>query len=366
MNPVDIRIDTLTKMFGDIPAVDNVSLQIAPGELFFLLGPSGCGKTTLLRCLAGFHEPDSGSLHIGGEDITRRPPHRRQTAMVFQNYALWPHLSVLRNVSFGLEMRGMKKAEVRRQALNALALVRMESRADARPNQLSGGQQQRVALARALVTKPRCLLLDEPLSNLDAKLRIEMREEIRQLCKSAGLTAVYVTHDQKEALSTADRIAVMREGTIQQIATPEELYRRPKSRFVAEFLGEINLLEGQVLEREGETSRVETPLGVLSIGIPAPHPPPAARLELGIRPEAVHLGEQAPGNHPNVFRGNLRHSLYQGETARHELTLDAGGASIALNVFELNPRRYARAEACIPTYAWIDPEDIIPLRDSNP
>lgn len=361
MNPVDIQILGLTKRFGTITAVDGVSLHIAPGELFFLLGPSGCGKTTLLRCLAGFHEPDAGTLRIGGEDITRLPPHRRQTAMVFQNYALWPHLNVLRNVSFGLEMRGLKRDEIRRRALRALARVRMESRAGARPNQLSGGQQQRVALARALVTEPRCLLLDEPLSNLDARLRVEMREEIRDLCKASGLTAVYVTHDQKEALSTADRIAVMRNGAVEQADAPEALYRRPRNRFVAEFLGEINLLEGKILESRENGPRAETPLGVLTLGEGAPPPSPGSRVTLGIRPEAIRLGGPEAG--PNVFRGVLRHSLYQGETARHELTSEGDGPPVVLNVFELNPRRYARGETGIATFARIDPRDIIALRE---
>jgi iron(III) transport system ATP-binding protein len=227
---VSIGIENVEKRFGSFAALKGVCLDIRPGELFCLLGPSGCGKTTLLRCIAGFHTPDAGRVLIDGRDVTRVPPHRRDTGMVFQSYALWPHMTLAENVAFGLEMRKVPRAEIRRRVAEALELVHMGDRAKVRPNQLSGGQQQRVALARALVIHPQCLLLDEPLSNLDAKLRLEMRTEIRRICKEAGLTAVYVTHDQKEALSIADRLAVMREGTVEQIGTPAEVYRTPVKR----------------------------------------------------------------------------------------------------------------------------------------
>src|SRR5512141_1811820 len=211
---ISIRIQQLTKRFGTVTALDRVDLTINPGELFFLLGPSGCGKTTLLRTLAGFYEPDAGSIWFGDDDVTRLAPHKRNTGMMFQSYALWPHMTVAQNVAFGLQERKVPASEIKQRVGEALESVKMSAYAERSPNQLSGGQQQRVALARALVVRPRCLLLDEPLSNLDAQLRLEMRGEIRRVCKDAGLTAIYVTHDHKEALSVADRLAVMFAGRI--------------------------------------------------------------------------------------------------------------------------------------------------------
>ncbi len=245
---VGISLKNLVKVFGDVRAVDNISLAIEPGELFFLLGPSGCGKTTLLRCIAGFNNPDSGQILIGERDVTHMPAHKRDTGMVFQSYALWPHMTVAENVAFGLEMRKLSKSETSQRVADALDMVQMSDRADYKPSQLSGGQQQRVALARALVIKPTCLLLDEPLSNLDAKLRLEMRSEIRRVCKTSGLTAVYVTHDQNEALSIADRMVVLNQGRIQQLGAPQDIYRHPHSRFVAEFIGETNFIEGVIIK----------------------------------------------------------------------------------------------------------------------
>src|SRR5580698_9880250 len=224
---ISIRIQNLTKRFGPVTALHGLDLVIEPGELFFLLGPSGCGKTTLLRCMAGFYIPESGKILFGDEDVTRLAPHKRNTGMMFQSYALWPHMTVAENVAFGLEERKLPRAEIVTKVGEALESVHMGAYATRRPNQLSGGQQQRVALARALVIRPRCLLLDEPLSNLDAKLRLEMRSEIRRICKEFQLTTVYVTHDQKEALSVSDRMAVLESGRILQVGTPREVYCRP-------------------------------------------------------------------------------------------------------------------------------------------
>src|SRR5215218_2911793 len=224
---IPITLERLTKRFGGTIALDQVDLRIEAGEIFFLLGPSGCGKTTLLRTIAGFYEPDSGRVLFGDEDVTRLPPHARNTGMMFQSYALWPHMTVAQNVAFGLEERKVKPDEIVRRVHDALASVKMEHLGERRIHQLSGGQQQRVALARALVIRPRCLLLDEPLSNLDTKLRVEMRGEIRRVCKEFGLTAIYVTHDQKEALSISDRMAVLDSGRILQVGTPDTVYRRP-------------------------------------------------------------------------------------------------------------------------------------------
>ena len=268
---ISIKITNLTKRFGETTALDHVDLQIAAGEIFFLLGPSGCGKTTLLRTIAGFYIPEAGQVFFGDEDVTSLPPHKRNTGMMFQSYALWPHMTVGKNVAFGLEERKIGKDEIRQRVQEALASVKMEQYAGRKIHQLSGGQQQRVALARALVIRPRCLLLDEPLSNLDAKLRLEMRGEIRRICKESGLTAIYVTHDQKEALSVGDRIALMDSGRIRQVGTPLEIYRKPNSQLVADFIGETNILPATVSNAlSGNRHRRPPPSAPFSARCPSP------------------------------------------------------------------------------------------------
>ncbi|HEX8310212.1 MAG TPA: ABC transporter ATP-binding protein, partial [Chthoniobacteraceae bacterium] len=253
---ISLTVENLTKRFGDTIALQRMNLQIEPGEIFFLLGPSGCGKTTLLRTIAGFYEPEEGRILFGQDDVTHVPPHRRNTGMMFQSYALWPHMTVAKNVAFGLEERKVPAPETRQRVAQALESVQMGSYGERKIHQLSGGQQQRVALARALVIRPRCLLLDEPLSNLDARLRLEMRSEIRRICKEFGLTAIYVTHDQKEALSIADRMAILEGGQLRQLGKPADVYRHPGTKFVADFMGETNFIEGTVLSLEGATVRV--------------------------------------------------------------------------------------------------------------
>ena len=335
---VSIQIRGLVKRFGATTALDRVDLEIRPGELFFLLGPSGCGKTTLLRHVAGFCEPDEGSILVGGEDVTHVPPHKRDTGMVFQSYALWPHMTLAENVSFGLEMRKVPKAEARERVRAALAAVKMEDKADRKPNQLSGGQQQRVALARALVVQPRCLLRDEPLSNLDAKLRLEMRTEIRRICKEAGLTAVYVTHDQKEALSIADRLAVMQAGRIEQVGAPLEVYRKPRSAFVASFIGETNFLPPDFFGAAASF--------------------PGAKV-LSVRPEAIRFGEPPAGVPALRFSGTVHGTVYLGETAEH--LMDCGRKGLPdLKVFELNPEVLAR-DTSRRADAWVSPADVVAL-----
>ncbi len=261
---MEITLDGIAKVYEgsdtETPALSNVSTRISSGEFFFLLGPSGCGKTTLLRLIAGLLEPTAGSIFFDGKDVTHLSVDKRNTALVFQGYALWPHMTVLGNVEFGPKMQRVARSERRQLAIDQLTLVQMEDFADRKPNQLSGGQQQRVALARALAARANCLLLDEPLSSLDARLRLHMREELRALVKSSGITTVYVTHDQKEALSMADRIAVMDAGQIVQIGAPAELYNRPASRFVADFLGEANFLDGR-LTTSATPARVQTAVG---------------------------------------------------------------------------------------------------------
>jgi iron(III) transport system ATP-binding protein len=231
-----VRVEKIAKSFGPTVALADITLDIAAGELFFLLGPSGCGKSTLLRIIAGLLDPTGGRIFFNDRDVTTLPTQDRNAVMCFQSYALWPHMSVRDNVRFGLEVRGMSRADQDARVDEVLAMVRLTAQSDRKPNQLSGGQQQRVALARALAVKPACLLLDEPLSNLDAKLRLEMRSEIRRICKQGGFTTLYVTHDQREALSVADRIAILNAGRLEQVGTPAEVFHRPASEFVADFM----------------------------------------------------------------------------------------------------------------------------------
>lgn len=354
-----IALEQVHKRFGELTVVDRISLEIASGELFFLLGPSGCGKTTLLRCIAGFVTPDAGRILIGDQDITRLPPHQRDTGMVFQSYALWPHMTVRENLAFGLEMRKVSGAERTRRVDEALELVQMADRASHRPAQLSGGQQQRVALARALVVRPRCLLLDEPLSNLDAKLRLEMRGEIRRICKESGLTAIYVTHDQKEALSVADRIAVLHRGRVEQCAVPEELYRRPVSRFAAHFIGETNFLEGVYRGAGGHGVRVITAHGeVLASTAPQPVPVAGSELSVSVRPEALRIATEAV-TAPNQFTGVVEESVYLGEMAQHRVRVGEGSNALSLQAAELPPR--ARLAPGAPVTLWFDPADAVLL-----
>lgn len=328
-----IRVEALVKSFGTIRALDGIGLGIGPGELFFLLGASGCGKTTLLRCIAGLETPTSGTIHFGDRDVTDMPPHKREAAMVFQSYALWPHLTVGQNIAFGLEERRVAKPEIKRRVQEALEMVQLPGFGDRTIDQMSGGQQQRVSLARALVVKPKCLLLDEPLSNLDAQLRVEMRREIRRIVKDHGLTGIYVTHDQEEALAMADRMAVLTRGKIGQIGTPEEIYRDPHSAYVAHFIGETNLLDGKALEVRGRTIRVETAAGMFTGRLADPQWTPAAgeAVRLSIRPEAWHL-RQEPGD--NQLAGTIAERAYLGQRIQYWLDTPAGRQQVV----EMNPR----------------------------
>ena len=329
-----VSIQKLTKKFGDTIAVNDVSLEVRDQELFFLLGPSGCGKTTLLRLLAGFYQPDAGQLFFGERPMNGVPPHRRNTGMVFQNYALWPHMTVADNVAYGLEVRGINAAARRQQVAEALSVVRMERFADRMPNQLSGGQQQRVALARALVIKPDVLLLDEPLSNLDARLRVEMREEIRRIHAQTRVTTIYVTHDQKEALSLADRMAVMREGVIEQTGDPRTVYRAPANRFVADFIGETNWLAAEVLTRSDGAMRLKTDFGEFD-ALPGATLTAGRKVWLGFRPEAVEPG----AGQTNSLAGTITRVTYLGEIEQFELRLSP---AVAVKALEQNPQEIRR------------------------
>ncbi|HXT40731.1 MAG TPA: ABC transporter ATP-binding protein [Candidatus Angelobacter sp.] len=324
-----VSIQNLAKRFGDTPVLRDISLEVQDEELFFLLGPSGCGKTTLLRLVAGFYEPDDGRVCFGDRPMNGVPPHRRNTGMVFQNYALWPHMTVAENVMYGLDVRGISSGEKKQRVAEALAIVRMEEYAGRGPNQLSGGQQQRVALARALVVKPDVLLLDEPLSNLDAKLRLEMREEIRRIHAQTRITTIYVTHDQKEALSLAGRMAVMREGVIEQIGDPRTVYRAPASRFVADFIGETNWLLAEVQDQSGGEARLKTEVGVFCARS-LTRLDAGRKVWLGFRSEAVEIG----AGECNSLATTVALVTYQGEIEQYELRLSP---AIVIKAFEQNP-----------------------------
>ena len=326
-----VEIRGLTKRFGDgPPAVDSVDLEIPEGELFALLGPSGCGKTTLLRMLAGFETPTAGEVRIDGADVAGVPPNRRPVNMVFQSYAVFPHMSVFDNVAYGLKVTGVAAAERRERVREALGLVRLDGLDARKPDQLSGGQRQRVALARALVKRPRVLLLDEPLSALDAKLREAMRMELVNLRIAVGITFLFVTHDQDEALSMADRIAVMEHGRVRQAADPATLYEYPSCRFVADFIGKANLFEGSARadrDREGRLVLDVPGLGVLSV----PHPA-SVRGEVGVavRPEKVRLDESRP-EAEIAFEATVEDFAYYGSETRLFL-VTAEGARLAATV----------------------------------
>ncbi|MEM6821694.1 MAG: ABC transporter ATP-binding protein [Verrucomicrobiota bacterium] len=290
-----VSLKDITKKFDGNTIVNSVDLEIASGEMFFLLGSSGCGKTTLLRMLAGFYDPDGGEIFFGDKKVNGMPPHQRNTALVFQNYAVWPHLTVFENVAYGLRVRKLPDSELNERVHDALSQVRMEALSDRKPASLSGGQQQRVALARAIVVQPDLLLFDEPLCNLDAKLRLEMRDQIKKIHAETGITSIYVTHDQEEALSLADRIAIMSAGEIQQIGKPNEVYDQPANTFVASFIGECNIFEG------------DSPLGKQFGG--------KAGETLGFRPEKVNLESNGSG-----IAGKVTYSMYLG--SKNQVLID--------------------------------------------
>jgi iron(III) transport system ATP-binding protein len=325
-----VQLKGITKHFGTLTAIDDVSLTIEEGEFFTLLGPSGCGKTTLLRTIAGFHAPEAGEIRFGDRVVNHVPPHRRETGMVFQNYALFPHLSVYDNVAYGLRARKVPRDEMADRVVTILKSVQLEGLEQRLPSQLSGGQQQRVALARALVISPQILLMDEPLSNLDAKLRVSMREEIRSIQKRLGITTIYVTHDQEEAMAVSDRIAILCRGRIEQVGTPAGIYFRPASRFSAEFMGSSNILEFVVLGHDEQTSMITAEADGQRVLLKGGRPV-GRSVRFTIRPEWIRVVETPRAEDQNILSGTVVSSSFLGSMVRYRVT-GPGGQVLTIEV----------------------------------
>lgn len=361
-----LRIEGVAKTFGTFRAVDGVSLDIKAGEFFALLGPSGCGKTTLLRMLAGFEAPDEGRILLGGKDIAQALPHERPINMMFQNYALFPHLSVRDNIAFGLKRAGMPRADIATRVAEMVALVKLDGLEKRKPDQLSGGQRQRVALARALARRPQLLLLDEPLAALDKKLRENTQGELMELQRRLGMTFIIVTHDQEEAMTMASRIGVMNAGKLAQVAGPRELYEAPRSRWIAEFVGDINLFDAESKLRDGHRLVVGTrDAGTLVVAEPR-QPVGESRFSVAIRPEKVKLSRRGPvseaGHETAINRldGVIAGICYLGGTTTYKVKLDSGGMVQAsmVNSARIDVDAYSVGQHVV---AWFTPDDCVVL-----
>lgn len=325
-----VELRGVSKRFNSVLAVDKVTLRVESGEFLTLLGPSGCGKTTLLRMVAGFETPDAGTVTIGGMDVTLTPPNHRDVNQVFQSYALFPHLTVRDNIAFGLRMQRLPASDIAKRVAEAIALVSLAGCEDRRPHELSGGQRQRVALARALAPRPAVLLLDEPLSALDARLRQSMQLELKRLQREVGTTFILVTHDQAEALTMSDRIALINRGRVEQIGTPEDIYRRPATAFTAEFVGEANLLEAELLAATSEGDRVRLKRGLELVIASGTWPAGAKRAIISIRPEKLALARTRPAAQENVFEARVDEALFMGASDEFAVTTTSGVRLMAL------------------------------------
>jgi len=359
-----LRIEAVVKKFGGFRAVDRLSLDIRAGEFFALLGPSGCGKTTLLRMLAGFETPNEGRILLDGRDIAQVLPHQRPVNMMFQNYALFPHLTVRDNIGFGLKRAGMPRAQIDARVAEMVALVKLEGLETRKPDQLSGGQKQRVALARSLARRPQVLLLDEPLAALDKKLRESTQLELMELQRRLGMTFVIVTHDQEEAMTVADRIGVMDQGRLEQVATPRELYEAPSSRWVAEFVGDVNIFEGQVESREASRLMISTrDAGTIAVAEPR-HPIAKAIVCVAIRPEKVKLSRRGPVSDAihahaiNRLEGIVTDVGYLGGVTSYKVKLDSGAVirSSMANTARIDIDAYSASQRVV---AWFTPDDCV-------
>jgi spermidine/putrescine transport system ATP-binding protein len=338
---VDVRLVDVVKKFGDQVAVDRINLEVRDGEFFSLLGPSGCGKTTTLRMIGGFEQPTSGLIELQGQDVTWLPPFKRNVNTVFQNYALFPHLTIFENVAFGLRRKHIKGSELKRRVTDMLELVELPGYEQRKPTQISGGQAQRVALARALINRPAVLLLDEPLGALDLKLRKQMQVELKRIQQEVGITFIYVTHDQEEAMTMSDRIAVMNKGHYEQLGDPESLYERPLTRFVAGFLGVSNLLPAKILGTDGDYARA-TLRDDTAIRVPRALVDGQAQASIGVRPEKIRLrelGQDGPTGH-NRLIGVVRDASYVGVSTQYIVEAPSG----TLTVYEQNVERATRSE----------------------
>jgi putrescine transport system ATP-binding protein len=354
-----VRIDRLTKRFDEVAAVDNVSIDIAKGEIFALLGSSGCGKSTLLRMLAGFETPTEGSIYLEGQSVAAMEPYHRPINMMFQSYALFPHLTVWENIAFGLKRDGMPKDQIEARVDEMLTTVQLKRYVKRKPHQLSGGQQQRVALARALAKRPKLLLLDEPLGALDRKLREQTQIELQNIIKSVGVTCVIVTHDQEEAMTMADRVAIMSEGRFLQVGSPADIYETPNCRFVADFIGKVNLFDGTLVEDQPDHVVIETPEGKFLVG----HGITGTlgmNVSIGVRPEKIGLSSDAPvAGSANAFRGTITNSGYYGSFSVYHLQLDSGKKiQIALTHTERHAEHFARGDQ---VWATCSPDALIVL-----
>ncbi len=358
-----ISIRGVSKHFGAVHAVDDVDLEIQRGEFFSLLGPSGCGKTTLLRILAGLEMPSEGEIYIDNQAMSAIPAYRRSVNMVFQNYAIFPHLDVAQNIAFGLRKSGLSKAEINAKVEEMLNLIKLPGYAGRGATQLSGGQRQRVALARALIKRPKVLLLDEPLGALDKKLREQMQLELRALQKSVGITFVFVTHDQEEALTMSDRIAVMSKGRVLQVASPTDLYERPNSRFVADFIGTMNFFDGRVRKSGNGTAIVDAgPLGAVEAATEGEAPGVGADVVVAIRPEKLKLHFEAPGEGANIIEGRMGPAAYLGDRSHFCVFLPGREQPVAVAVQNMERSAAGLAASDHPIWLSFSGESVVLLR----